>query len=82
VALNADDVFEVPVGESERTEYAAKNGWTFPRAVASPELIEAYGSVSVFPTFFFVDRRGVIVRQLVNYQPLEALDAAARRALE
>lgn len=82
VALNADTVLEVPAGEAERAAYAAKNGWRFTLAEASPETIEAFGSVSVFPTFFFVDRRGVVVRQLVNYQPLEALETAARQALE
>ena len=82
VALNADAALEVPVGETERAAYARKNGWDFAAAEATEGTIEAFGSVSVFPTFFFVDRQGVIVRQLVNYQPLEALEAAARQALE
>jgi len=82
VALNADGVLEVPADAGERSAYAAKYGWAFAHAEATRETIEAYGSVSVFPTFFFVDRRGVIVKQLVNYQPAEALDAAARQALE
>jgi thiol-disulfide isomerase/thioredoxin len=82
VALNADGVLEVPAGADERRAYAARHGWTFTHAEATREAIEAYGSVSVFPTFFFVDRRGVVVKQLVNFQPAEALDAAARQALE
>jgi thiol-disulfide isomerase/thioredoxin len=82
VALNADAALEVPVGGTERAAYALKNGWDFAAAEATEGTLEAFGSVSVFPTFFFVDRRGVIVRQLVNYQPLEALEAAARQALE
>jgi thiol-disulfide isomerase/thioredoxin len=82
VALNADSALEVPVGEAERAAYVRKNGWEFAVAEATEQTIEAFGSVSVFPTFFFVDRRGVIVKQLVNYQPLEALTAAARQALE
>lgn len=82
VALNADAALEVPVGEAERAAYARRNGWDFAAAEATAATIEAFGSVSVFPTFFFVDRRGVIVRQLVNYQPLDALEAAARRALD
>jgi thiol-disulfide isomerase/thioredoxin len=82
VALNADSVLELPVREAERAAYARQNGWQFSAAAASAETLEAFGSVSVFPTFFFVDRRGVIARQLVNYQPLEALLAAARQAAE
>jgi hypothetical protein len=48
----------------------------------TPEVQDAYGSVSVFPTLFFVDRRGVVVRQFVNFQDLETLQRASRVALE
>ncbi len=82
VALNADRVLEVPATAEQRAAYARAHGWSFPRAQADAATLQAYGDVSVFPTFFFVDRRGVIVRQLVNYQPLEALEAAADKALE
>ena len=82
VALNADRVLEVPTGDAEREAYARKNGWSFTLAEAGAETIDAYGAVSVFPTFFFVDAHGTIVRQLVNFQPLEALEAAARQALQ
>ncbi len=81
VALNADRVLEVPATAEQRAAYAQAHGWSFPRAQADAATLQAYGDVSVFPTFFFVDRRGVIVRQLVNYQPLQALEAAGRAAL-
>ena len=82
VALNADAVLEVPATADERAAYARAHGWSFPRVEADPATLQAYGDVSVFPTFFFVDRRGVIVRHLVSYQPPDALEAAGRRALE
>ncbi len=81
-ALNADRVLEVPASSEQRAAYARAHGWSFLRGEADAATLQAYGDVSVFPTFFFVDRRGVIVRQLVNYQPLEALLAAGRKALE
>jgi len=81
VALNADRVLEVPATAEERTAYARAHGWSFPRGEADAATLQTYGDVSVFPTFFFVDRRGVIVRQLVNYQSLDALRAAAEAAL-
>jgi thiol-disulfide isomerase/thioredoxin len=82
VALNADRALEVPSADAERAAYARKNGWSFALAEASPETIEAYGSVSIYPSFFFVDRRGVVVRQLVALQELATWSAAAERALE
>jgi thiol-disulfide isomerase/thioredoxin len=82
VALNADRALELPYADEDRAAHARKQGWTFTLAHMTPEVQEAHGAVSVFPTFFFVDRRGGIVRQLVNFQEKETLRAASRRALE
>ena len=82
VGLNADRVLELPYGDDERREYAAKQGLGFTLAHLTPAVQEAYGSVSVFPTFFFVDPKGTIVKQLVNQQDKATLEAAIRLALE
>jgi thiol-disulfide isomerase/thioredoxin len=81
VGLNADKVLEIPTTDQERTAYAKKYGWTFTLAHMTTEVQEAYGSVSVFPTLFFVDGRGTIVKQLVNFQEKGALEDAIRMAL-
>jgi thiol-disulfide isomerase/thioredoxin len=82
VGLNADRVLELPYGDEERRAYAKKQGLAFTLAQLTPEVQEAYGSVSVFPTMFFVDAKGTIVKHFVNQQEPAALDAAARLALE
>ncbi len=82
VAVNADTILELSVSAAEREAYARRNGWTFSSAEASAATMAAFGAIDIFPTFLFVDRRGVVVRQLVGLQELSALDAAARRALE
>jgi len=82
VAVNADAVLEVPVSAAERQAYARANGWTFPVVDADAATIASFGSIDIFPTFLFVDRRGLVVRQQVGFQELSALDAAALRALE
>lgn len=81
LALNADRALEVPATRDERTAYERRSGWTFARAEADQATIEAWGSVSVFPTFFFVDRHGVVLAHLVNYQEPQALEQEAERAL-
>ena len=48
----------------------------------TPEVQQAYGTVSVFPTLFFVDRKGTVVRQFVNFQEKATLEAAVQVALE
>ncbi len=75
VALNADRVLELPYGDAARAAYARKlPGFSFGHA--RPEAVQAFGGVSVFPTLFFVDRSGAVVKQLVNRQERAALTAA------
>lgn len=81
LGVNADRVLEIPADDGERAEYARRMRFAFPLAHMTPEMQAAYGQVSVFPTLFFVDRRGTIVRQLVNYQPKQAIEEAIRLAL-
>jgi thiol-disulfide isomerase/thioredoxin len=81
VGVNADTVLEVPAGDAERTEYARKNAITFRLAHLTPAMQADYGQVSVFPTLFFVDRKGTVVKQLVNAQPRAALEEAIQLAL-
>jgi len=82
VGLNADRVLELPYGDDERRAYAKQQGLAFTLAHLTPEVQEAYGSVSVFPTMFFVDAKGTIVKHFVNQQDEASLDAAVRLALE
>ncbi|HEY6547354.1 MAG TPA: TlpA disulfide reductase family protein, partial [Vicinamibacteria bacterium] len=78
LGVNADRVLEVPADDAERAAYASKNGIRFPLAHLTPEMQAAYGQVSVFPTLFFVDRKGTIVKQLVNLQTKAALEEAVQ----
>jgi thiol-disulfide isomerase/thioredoxin len=82
VGLNADRVLELPYGDDERRAYAKQLRLAFTLAHLTPEVQEAYGSVSVFPTMFFVDARGTIVKHFVNQQEQASLEAAARLAFE
>jgi thiol-disulfide isomerase/thioredoxin len=82
VGLNADRVLELPYGDEERFAYAKQQGLAFTLAHLTPEAQEAYGSVSVFPTMFFVDAKGVVVKHFVNQQDKASLEAAVRLALQ
>jgi len=82
VALNADRVLELPYTDEDRASYAVRNGMDFTLAHMTPDVQEAYGAVSVFPTLFFVDRKGTIVRQYVSFQEKATLERAVRVALQ
>lgn len=81
VALNADRALELPYSDVDRAAYAQKHGWAFTLAHMTPEAQEAYGAVSVFPTMFFVDAEGTVVKQLVNFQEKAVLEEAVRKAM-
>ncbi len=81
VGVNADRVLELPYTDEYRAEYARTLGIAFPLAHMTPEMQEAYGMVSVFPTLFFVDKKGTIVRQLVSFQEKPILEKAIRLSL-
>jgi len=40
-----------------------------------------YGGVTVFPTMFFVDKAGVVVKHFVNFQEKATLEAAIQATL-
>jgi thiol-disulfide isomerase/thioredoxin len=82
VGLNADRVLELPYADADREAYATRNGLAFALAHMTAATQEAYGAVSVFPTMFFVDRRGTVVKHLVNFHEKPALEDAIRLALE
>jgi thiol-disulfide isomerase/thioredoxin len=81
LGVNADQVLEIPVDDAARAAYARKEGIHFSLAHMSAEMQDAYGMVSVFPTLFFVDRKGVIVKQLVSMPSRASLDDAVRLIL-
>ena len=82
VGLNADKLLELDYADEDRAAYAKKLGIHFTLAHANAEAQAAYGGVSVFPTLFFVDKAGVVVKHLVNGQDKAALEAAIQVALQ
>jgi thiol-disulfide isomerase/thioredoxin len=81
VALNADRVLELPYSDGDRASYARTQGWAFTLAHMTKEAQEAYGAVSVFPTLFFVNAKGTIVKHFVSFQEKAALEEAVKVAL-
>jgi thiol-disulfide isomerase/thioredoxin len=81
VAVNADRVLGLPYTDQQRKAYVQKLGIPFPVAHETPEVEQAWGPISVFPTLFFVDRDGIVVEQLVAGQDRATLAAAVARLL-
>lgn len=82
VALNADRLLELDYTDADRAAYATRLGIKFALAHVSAEAQMAYGGVSVFPTLFFVDKAGVVVKHLVNGHEQAVLEDAIKLALK
>jgi len=82
IAANADSILELPYDNKARADYVTKTGLKFTMAILNPETQRVFGGVSVFPTMFFVDKRGVIVKQFVNEQGKASLEAAILQTLK
>ena len=81
VGANADHVLELPYSDAVRAEFLKKQGVTFLEGHVTSQMQLDYGGVSVFPTMFFVNRKGVIVKQMVSFQDKATLEAAVQAAL-
>jgi thiol-disulfide isomerase/thioredoxin len=81
VGVNADKFLELPYADSVRTENAARLGVKYTNGHLTEQMQQAYGGVIVFPTMFFVDRQGTIVKHFVNFQERTVLDDAIQVAL-
>jgi thiol-disulfide isomerase/thioredoxin len=82
VGANADKVLELPYDDKVRADYARKYGFNFTLAHLNAQMQQNYGGVSVFPTLFFVDKTGTVVRHFVNFQEKATLEAAIQQAMK
>jgi thiol-disulfide isomerase/thioredoxin len=81
IGANGDKVLDLPYDDKVRAEYAKKYGFNFTLAHLNPQMQQAYGGVSVFPTMFFVDKTGTIVKHFVNFQEKATLESAIQLTL-
>jgi thiol-disulfide isomerase/thioredoxin len=82
IGVNNDKLLELPYDDTVRTTYERSLGIKFPNAHSTKELQEAYGGVSVYPTMFFVDKTGTVVKHFVNFQDKAVLEAAIQSTMK
>jgi thiol-disulfide isomerase/thioredoxin len=75
LALSIDE----NVGEVR--EFWRKRGYSFPAAMRSDAFFERYGRVSTTPTFYIVDRQGLLRHRIAGPIPFEKLEALLRPLL-
>ncbi|HEX5000375.1 MAG TPA: TlpA disulfide reductase family protein [Terriglobia bacterium] len=81
VGANADRILDLPYTDADRAAYVKEHGINFPVGHLTNQMQQAFGSVTLYPTFFFVNRDGVIVKHLSNLQDKATLEAAIQAAI-
>jgi thiol-disulfide isomerase/thioredoxin len=76
VGANADRVLGLDYDDSVRQRYLQEHHITYPIVNWSKESDHAYGGISVFPTLFLIDRKGVIRDHWIGYVQPEDLHKA------
>jgi len=82
VGANADRVLDLPYSDSVRAEFLKKQGVVFLEGHLTAQMQQDYGGVSVYPTMFFVNRKGVVVKQMVSFQDKATLESAIQTAIK
>jgi peroxiredoxin len=81
VAANADKLLGLGHGDEVRRQYRSEQKINFPVADWTKEADAAFGSVSIFPTLFLIDSKGIIVQNWVGFTPKEVIQKAVVAAL-
>ena len=69
-------------GRAAVRDFLRERGITYPVAMASGDLVNAYGGARVLPTSFLIDREGRIRHEVRGYFTEVALRQAVRRLLD
>lgn len=76
LGANADRVLGLDYDDSVRQRYLEDHHITYPIANWTTEADHAYGGISIFPTLFLIDRKGVVRGHWIGYVQPEALREA------
>ena len=82
VATNADRYLELPYDDRMRADYVERLGMEFTQTYLTTEMHDSFGGVSIFPTMFFIDRDGTVVRHFLNFQEKDVLAEAIEATME
>jgi len=81
VGANADRLLGLSYDDAVRQRYIKEQGVNFRVVHWTKESDSAYGGISIFPTQFLIDRKGVIIHHWVGFVPAEDLRSAISQGL-
>jgi peroxiredoxin len=81
LGANADRILGLDYDDSVRQRYIQEHHITYPIANWTNEADHAYGGISIFPTLFLVDQKGVVRNHWIGYVQQETLRKAINGVL-
>lgn len=76
VGANADRILGLDYDDSVRQRYVQEHHVSYPIVNWTKESDQAYGGISIFPTLFLIDRKGIIRNHWIGYAQPETLRKA------
>lgn len=82
VGANADGILGLDYDDSVRQRYIHQYGISYPIVNWTKEGDQAYGGISIYPTLFLIDRKGMVRDHWIGYVPLDTLRKAITGTLQ
>jgi peroxiredoxin len=81
VGANADRFLGLSYDDETRLHYIREQKIEFPIVYWTRESDKAYGGISIYPTLFLIDRKGLVSRHWIGYVPFSELRRAIQEVL-
>ena len=82
IGVNADRVLSLNTTDQARRSYLENHHLNFANVHLNKSARDAFGTIQVFPTLFFVSSDGTIRHHLINFQNRKILDELTQKLLE
>lgn len=82
IGANADELLGLAYDDAARRGYIQKEGITFPVVRWTRESNQAYGGITIYPTLFLIDRKGLVTGHWIGYVQPEDLRRAIAKTLQ
>ena len=81
VGANADGLLGLGISEEAHQRYAEKEGISFPIVQWTKESNQAYGGISIYPTLFLINQKGMITGHWVGFTSPATLREAITKSI-
>ena len=82
VGANADRTLGLHYDDATRLRYIREKKVNFPVVQWTRESNQAYGGISIYPTLFLIDQKGLVSQHWIGYVESDELRRTIMQALE